>query len=165
MGIHDRGAVIRANHRVPLILAAIAFSFAILFFPDAAFARKPREYRCVPDVKYECSPDQCEKLTEGFQAAEYFGYRPSTGKLSACLWTNCYAGMATVLKNSADRSLTAIGRLAPTAHPGNKPIIVSLTIETSGNNIKDGGSFTAIWGYGSEWLTFDMGKCKPRRGR
>jgi hypothetical protein len=87
MGIRDRGAVISANRRVALILA---------------------------DVKYECSPDQCEKLTEGFQAAEYFGYSPSTGKLSTCLWTNCYAGMATVFKNNANRTLTAIGQLAPT---------------------------------------------------
>ncbi|WP_218141531.1 hypothetical protein [Nitrosovibrio tenuis] len=53
----------------------------------------------------------------------------------------------------------------PTAHPGNKPIIVSLTIDTSGKNIKSGAGFTAIWGYGNDWLTFDMGKCIRRKSR
>ena len=85
--------------------------------------------------------------------------------ISACLWTNCYKGVATVFKDKPSRSLTAIGKLMPSAHPGNKPIIISLTIDTSSKNIKSGNGFTAIWGYGSDWLTFDMGKCVRRKAR
>ncbi len=150
---------------MPPILAAFTFLFGMLFFPETGFARKPTEYRCTPDVKYECSTDQCEKVTDNFQSAEYFGYNPSTRKLTACLWTNCYAGTATVFKARSAGTLTAIATLTPTAHRGNKPIIVSLTMETRGKTVKSGGSFTAIWGYGSEWLTFDMGKCVHRRAR
>ena len=165
MGIPDRGPIVSGKRRLSLILTVTGFSFATLLFSEAALARKPREYRCTPDVKYECSTDQCEKLTEGFQSAEYFSYTPAAGKLSACLWTNCYAGPATVFKSRSAGTLTAIGKLTPKAHLGNKPIIVSLTVETSGNSVKNGGRFTAIWGYGSEWLTFDMGKCSRRKGR
>jgi hypothetical protein len=49
--------------------------------------------------------------------------------------------------------VTAIGKLSPSAHPGNEPITVSITIDEKGN-------FTSIWGYDSEGLTFDMGKCE-----
>jgi hypothetical protein len=142
---------------------AFAFLLALSLFPAIGFARQSREYKCTPIVKYECSADQCERVTSDFQHAESFSYKPATGTISACLWTNCYKGSAAVFKDTSSRSLTAVGKLMPSAHPGNKPIIISLTIETSGNRIKNGGHFTAIWGYGSDWLTFDMGKCERQK--
>ncbi len=69
------------------------------------------------------------------------------------------------IQGHVSRSLTAIGKLMPSAHPGNKPIIISLTIDTNPKNTKSGSGFTAIWGYGSDWLTFDMGKCVRRKSR
>ena len=129
----------------------------MLLSPATSFAQEDQEYDCRPDIKYECTADQCEKITSDFQHAESFGYSTKTGEISACLWTNCYGDKATVFRDTASGSLTVIGRLIPTAHPGNEPIIVSLTIEASGN--RDARDFTAIWGYRGNRLTFDMGKC------
>ncbi len=126
-------------------------------------ARENREYDCRPDIKYECTVDQCEKIVSDFQHAEWFAYSTATGELSACLWTNCYAAKATVFRDPASGDLTAMGKLMPTAHPGNEPIIVSLTIDTGNND--DAGNFTAVWGYRNEGLTFDMGKCALRKSR
>ena len=68
-------------------------------------------------------------------------------------------------------------RLKPAAHPGNEAITVSLTIDAPGMESRDavtekdkgeereGGEespFTAVWGYGSDRLTFDMGRCALR---
>ncbi|SDA28956.1 hypothetical protein SAMN05216315_14022 [Nitrosospira sp. Nsp18] len=129
--------------------------------PVIAAGQENREYDCRPDIKYECTIDQCEKIVSDFQHAEWFAYSTATGELSACLWTNCYAAKATVFRDPASGNLTAIGKLIPTAHPGNEPIIVSLTID-SGNN-DDTRNFTAVWGYRNEGLTFDMGKCALRK--
>jgi len=146
--------------------------FTLLLGPATGFAqehREYREYRCTPDIKYECTIDQCEKITSDFQQAESFAYNAKTNELSACLWTNCYAARATVFKDAASGTVTAIGRLMPSAHPGNEPIIVSLTIDTTDpghtgdTTTKKSGNFTAVWGYGSKGLTFDMGRCELRK--
>jgi hypothetical protein len=73
--------------------------------------------------------------------------------------------MATVFTDKRSRSLTAVGKLMPSTHPRNKPIIISLTIDTRSKNIKGGNGFTAVWDYGGDWLTFDMGKCVRRKSR
>jgi hypothetical protein len=62
----------------------------------------------------------------------------------------------------AGGAITAIGRLVPVVHPKNKPLVVSLTIKTS--EMESGADekkapFTAIWNYGGDRLTFDMGEC------
>ena len=77
-------------------------------------------------------------------------------RLSACFWTNCYEGKASVLMGKRTGSLTAIGKLLPSTHHGNEPVIVSLTVDPK-------GKFTAVWGYGGESLTFDMGSCEVLR--
>jgi hypothetical protein len=122
------------------------------------------EYRCTPDIKHECTAVGCETMNNGFQRAESFAYRPIKRELAACLWTNCYAGSATVFADTATGTFTAIGRLTPAAHPGNEPIIVTLTIKTNTSNKakaldEEAVGFTAVWGYGSEGLTLEMGKC------
>ena len=123
---------------------------AVLYFlfPTMSIAQ---QYDCTPNIKYECSKDKCERITEDFQHAEGFTYDKKKAKLSACLWTNCYSGKASAFEDKASKNLTVIGRLTP-SHTGNEPITASLTIDSTGN-------FTAIWNYGSEGLTFDMGKC------
>ena len=75
--------------------------------------------------------DQCVKTTRDFQQAESFANNTKTNELSACLWTNCYVSSATVFEDTSTGTITAIGRLTPSAHPGNEPIIVSLTIDTN----------------------------------
>ena len=97
----------------------------------------------------------------GFQQAESFVYNPETGELSACLWTNCYAGGATVFAGTAADTFTAVGRLLP-ARPGNEPVIVTLTIKTplkAEPATEEDASFIAAWGYGGEGLALDLGKC------
>ncbi|MEP7371626.1 MAG: hypothetical protein ABI659_05295, partial [Nitrosospira sp.] len=112
--------------------AAVPFVFVLLFVwlwsPAIGFAQEHREYYCTPDTQYECASGRCEKISGGFQHAESFAYNMKTSELSACLWTNCYAATAAVLKNAAVGTLTATGKLKPAAHPGNEPVIVSLTI-------------------------------------
>ena len=142
---------------------SLGLLLALLSGPAIGFAEADGEYDCRPDIKYECTADQCERITSDFQHAESFAYSTKTGKISACLWTNCYADKATVFRDTASGSLTAVGRLTPTAHPGNEPIVVSLTMEASGNH--DTRNFTAIWGYRGDRLTFDMGKCVYRNSR
>lgn len=146
---------------------------------DTDVAGMHREYRCTPEIKHECSMDRCEKTAHGFQDVESFIYDTRTGKISACLWTNCYSGAVTLFKDAASGTTTAIARLKPTAHPGNEPITVSLTVDDAGmegrgdakedeNRKGNGGSesrFTAVWGYGSDRLTFDMGRCVLRHVR
>lgn len=126
------------------------------------------EYRCTPDIKHECSAAGCETVNDSFQHAESFAYQPKKRELSACLWTNCYAGSATVFSGAKPGTFTAVGRLMPMAHPGNEPVIVTLNIKTGNTSNKaepldtlekDAARFTAVWGYGSEGLAMDMGKC------
>jgi hypothetical protein len=136
---------------------SLGLLLALLSGPAIGFAQEDGEYDCRPDIKYECTADQCEKITSDFQHAESFAYSTKTGEISACLWTNCYTDKGTVFRDTASGSLTVVGRLIPAAHPGNEPIIVSLTMETSGSH--DTRDFTAIWGYRGDRLTFDMGKC------
>lgn len=130
------------------------------------FAQEYREYHCAPDTQYECISNRCEKISGGFQHAESFAYNIKTGELSACLWTNCYAATAAAVSDAAAGTLTATGKLIPAAHPGNEPVIVSLTIRSNSHHAttnKEAGDFTAVWGYGGKGLTLDMGKCALRR--
>jgi hypothetical protein len=171
MGIHHRGAVIHCRRqRDRRVRITVPFAFAVLLIllrPAMGFAQEHKEYKeyhCTPDAQYECTGGQCEKVTEGFQHAESFIYNTRTGMLSACLWTNCYAAKAAVLGSTASEAgtITAIGKLMPTAHPGNEPVIVSLTIHSSDNRDapdKKAVNFTAVWGYGNKGLTLDTGKC------
>jgi hypothetical protein len=149
-------------------------------------AEEHREYRCTPQVKYECSMDGCEKAGREFQDAESFVYSTRSGEISACLWTNCYAGAATLFTDASSGTITAIARLIPAAHRGNDPITVSLTVNDT--SMKGGGAatkkdgsdkskdgydgyegdespFTAVWGYRSNRLTIDIGGCALRRLR
>ncbi|MEO9061784.1 MAG: hypothetical protein ABI270_07050 [Nitrosospira sp.] len=138
----------------------------LLSGPAAVLAGDGREYRCTPDVKYECTRNQCEKTADDFQQVESFGFNSKTGELSACLWTNCYAAGATVFRNATSARFIAMGRLMPKAHPGNEPVIVSLTIDAGDPRPirdtmdKELRSFTAVWGYGRKGLSLDMGRCK-----
>ena len=146
-----------------------------LLFSPASFAQEKRKFDCRTDVKYECTADQCERMTEDFQHAESFAYDAKTTELSACLWTNCYSAKTKVFTAKAAGTMTAIGKLHPVVHPKNKPLIVSLTIKTSdmdggagdkkASEDKKAATFTAIWGYGGDRLTFDMGKCDIRKER
>lgn len=107
-------------------------------------------FYCKPEVKYQCSREECDRSTEGFQHAEYFEFNDRTSKITACLWTNCYQGKVVIFRDKASGTLTATGKLAP-AHPGNPPAVVTLTLDKIGN-------FTAAWGYGGEGLVIDIGK-------
>ncbi len=173
MGIHHRRTVTHCRReRDWRAGVAAVFPFLLMVLSSAAgFAQERQEYReyhCTPDTQYECARGQCDKATDGFQHAESFTFNVKTNVLAACLWTNCYAAKATLFEHTASEGtgrITAIGKLEPAAHPGNKPIIVSLTIHTGGNSDitditdKKPLNFTAVWGYGEKGLTLDMGKC------
>jgi hypothetical protein len=113
----------------------------------------------------------CEKTGRELLDAETFTYNTRSGEISACLWTNCYAGAAMLFRDASSGTITAIARLQPAAHPGNEPITVSLTLNDNGMEGRNAATerdkaegreespFTAVWGYGSDRLTFDMGQC------
>jgi len=153
------------GRRTPALLSLMLLCM-LLPGPAAVFAGDYKEYRCTPDVKYECTRNQCEKTADDFQQAESFGFNSKTGELSACLWTNCYAARAAVFRDTASETFTAMARLVPKAHPGNEPIIVSLTVDAGDPGLirdtmdRKTRSFTAVWGYGSKGLSLDMGRCK-----
>ena len=151
---HSRGArpALRQGVCASLLLASTAGSTSEIL-----------EYRCSPDIKHECTTSGCETISSdsGFQQAESFVYNPETGELSACLWTNCYAGSATVFAATNMDTFTVVGRLLP-VRAGNEPVIVTLTIKTPLETQPQGNEeagFTAAWGYGGEGLALDMGKC------
>lgn len=140
---------------------------ALLLGPSEGSASAILEYRCTPDIKHECTAAGCETMSSdsGFQQAESFVYNAETGQLSACLWTNCYGGSATVFAGTATDAFTAaftvVGRLLP-VRPGNEPVIVTLTIKTPPKAEQaddEHVSFTAAWGYGGEGLALDIGEC------
>lgn len=140
--------------------------FALLWSPAMVFAQGHREYHCTPDTQYECISGRCERATDSFQHAESFIYNTKNNELSACLWTNCYAATAVVLKDEAAGTLTATGKLKPALHLGNEPVIVSLTIRANPTRDifgKKVDGFTAVWGYGNKGLTLDTGKCETRK--
>ena len=159
---------------VHLILFPLFLLNPVRLAAGAGAAEDHREYRCTPDVKYECGVEGCEKAAREFQDAESFTYNSRSGEISACLWTNCYAGVATLFRDASSGTMTAIARLKPSAHPGNEPITLSLTMDDDGmesrgapakkdkSGKREESLFTAIWGYGSNRLTFDMGRCVLR---
>lgn len=139
----------------PTLLGSLLCSPGVL-------AQQKGEFDCRTGVKYECTADQCERVTEDFQHQESFLYNAKTGELSACLWTNCYSAKTKAFTVKAGGAITAIGRLIPVVHPKNKPLVVSLTIKTSemeGDADEKKAPFTAIWNYGGDRLTLDMGEC------
>ena len=141
-----------------VFLSAYA-SLLFVTWPPLAFASEEKEYRCVPEVKYECGLDRCERMGSDFQHAESFSYNPETGVLSACLWTNCYATRATAVLSENSSSITAIGKLEPRIHGGNDPVVISLTIDNNMDGSGRNPRFTAAWGYRSNGLTLDFGEC------
>lgn len=189
MGIRHRGALRSAEGGIPLEppgpgrrrplrrvigsacvhwLRRISYSASVttlILSPLTAAPAGISEYRCTPDIKHECSAAGCETMNDGFQHAESFAYQPKKRRLSACLWTNCYAGTATVFAGAKPGTFTVMGRLLPAAHPGNESVIVTLTIKTGNTSNKaepldkDAARFTAVWDYGSEGLAIEMGKC------
>lgn len=153
-------------------LARSLLLISLLLSAPASFAQEKREFDCTPEVKYECTAEQCERTTDDFEHAESFAYNGKTNELSACLWTNCYSAKTKLFKAKTGGALTAIGKLTPVVHPKNKPLIVSLTIKTDykdkdkdkddGVGDKKAAAFTAIWGYAGDRLTFDMGSCTAK---
>ena len=111
---HSRGArpALRQGVCASLLLASTAGSTSEIL-----------EYRCSPDIKHECTASGCETISSesGFPQAESFVYNPETGELSACLWTNCYAGSATVFAATNMDTFAVVGRLLP-VRAGNEPV-------------------------------------------
>ena len=134
--------------RVSRSIAAIALCFAVA---PSVFAET---LNCTPAVQYLCSAERCERRTEGFQHAESFAFDAAARQLSACLWTTCYSGVATVYPGAGGGAATAIGFLPDEQGAEKPPLLLSLTIDASRR-------FVAVWQYDGTGLTFDQGTCVP----
>ena len=88
-------------------------------------------------------------------------YNPETGELSACLWTNCYAGSATVFAaTNMDTFVQSLGGCCPFVLETNLSLLPSRSKLPSrlSRRVMQEARFAA-WGYGGEGLALDMGKC------
>ena len=123
----------------PLLFAAVSLAHA-------------EALNCTPAIQYHCSAERCDRQTEGFQHAESFGFDTTTRQLSACLWTTCFSGSATVYPGGRGGAATAIGFLPDEQGAEKPPLLLSLTIDASRR-------FVAVWQYDGAGLTFDQGTC------
>ena len=104
---------------------------------------------CRPDVKYECRSQACERITEDFRHAEVFLLDTGNKTLTACLWTACFEGQATIFPQES--GLTAIGNLLRDVGDA-ETRLVSISVD-------DDRRFTAIWNHGGGSTKLDMGIC------
>lgn len=124
---------------------------SVIFTAIAPVHCVAQEYKCTPNVKYECTAERCDSISSEFAHAESFSYDLKTRIFTACLWTNCYSGRPIVLIDKKLSAFTLSGRLRP-AHSGNDPMTVTMTVVS---NTK----FIATWDLNGDSLTIDMGTC------
>jgi hypothetical protein len=94
------------------------------------------EITCRPESRLECAGSDCNWITSGFQHAEFFLVDDALGTLGACLWTNCYAGIASYEDGYSSGAGIATALLQPLNElPGYAPIRVALSHDGNGRYI------------------------------
>ncbi len=121
-----------------------------------------RAVSCRPASAQRCGPTGCEAASEGLHA-ELFGLDAAGGTVNACLYTDCFAGPARIVRDP-DRpwQVTAFGRVASSRPagsvppPGSAPFPLTVTVDLRT------GEFTAIWSLSPTGLQVDFGRCELR---
>jgi hypothetical protein len=144
-----------------LLLAAIPGGDATPA-PARAAPEKTRAVNCRPTSAQRCSAEGCEAANEGLHA-ELFDLDAAIGTVSACLYTDCFAGKARILRDPEQPwQVTGFGQVRSARPPGSVPppgsapfpLTVAVDLRT--------GRFTAIWSLSPDGLQVDHGKCELR---
>lgn len=121
-----------------------------------------RAVNCRPTSAQRCSAEGCEAADEGLHA-ELFDLDAAVGTVGACLYTDCFAGAARIVRDpehpwrvtgfGSVRSSRPEGGVPP---PGSDPFPLTVTVDLRT------GRFTAIWSLTPEGHQVDFGSCELR---
>lgn len=116
--------------------------------------------RCRPTSAQRCHPGGCEDAGEGLHA-EQFELDLAGATLGACLYTDCYAGKARLVRDEeAPWLVTGFGEVRSERAPegpfprGSAPFPLTVTVD-----LRD-GTFSAIWSLSPGGLQVDFGRCE-----
>jgi hypothetical protein len=115
---------------------------------------------CRPASAQRCSAEGCESANEGLHA-ELFDLDAAASTVSTCLYTDCYAGAARIVRDPERPWLvTGFGRVRSSRPagsvppPGSDPFALTVSVDLHT------GRFTAIWSLSPTGLQIDFGKCE-----
>jgi hypothetical protein len=130
--------------------------------PPRVAPEPTRAVNCRPTSAQRCSAEGCEAANEGLHA-ELFDLDAAVRTVGACLYTDCYAGAARIVRDPERPWLvTGFGevRSARPADsvppPGSAPFALTVAADLRT------GRFTAIWSLSPTGLQVDFGKCELR---
>jgi hypothetical protein len=117
---------------------------------------------CRPTSAQRCDAQGCEDAAEGLHA-EQFDLDAAVGTVGACLYTDCYAGRARIVRDperpwrvtgfGVVRSARPAGSVPPA---GSAPFALTVTVDLRT------GRFSAIWSLSPDGLQIDFGSCALR---
>lgn len=109
--------------------------------------------QCSTEKKYECVSGGCRTAEEGFARAERYVFEPRRQRLTACLWSQCFSGAASV-STAADGEARAAARLRGEGPASAESLTLTFTLRP------DGG-FSAAYSTGGAGLAVAFGRCSP----
>lgn len=128
----------------------------------AGSAWPTRAVGCRPASARRCGADGCEDAGEGLHA-EAFDFDVEAGTVGACLYTDCFAGPARVVREpDAPWRVTLLGVVRSdrpedgVPPPGSAPFPLTVSVD-----LRD-GRFTATWALSPDGLQADFGTCALR---
>ncbi|MFT3914703.1 MAG: hypothetical protein QM704_11455 [Anaeromyxobacteraceae bacterium] len=129
--------------------------------PPSELVEEPRRASCGAEQASRCEPGGgCARVDPAALQAERFELDLRARTLTACLYTDCLEGRATLVREPGRRwvvtafALVRSGRKAGAAPPpGSGPMPVTLTVDLRT------GRFAATWGHSPEGVQTDFGAC------
>jgi hypothetical protein len=129
---------------------------------EALRPERTRAVNCRPTSAQRCSLEGCELANEGLHA-EQFDLDAVVGTVGACLYTDCFAGAARVVRDPEHPwVVTGFGRVRSSRPkdgvppPGGAPFPLTVTVDLRT------GRFSAIWSLSPDGLQVDFGTCDLR---
>ena len=126
----------------------------MLCFSVAAIAGDAGPLQCATEKKYECASGGCRDAEEGFTRAERYVFEPRRQRLTACLWSTCFSGAASI-STAPDGEARAAARLRGEGPASAESLTLTFTLRP------DGG-FSAAYATGGTGLAVAFGRCSAR---
>lgn len=104
---------------------------------------------CVTENKFECSTAGCRDAEEGYVDAERYRLELDTQQLTACLWTVCYSGPASIWTPSETNTY---GAWLLRSEPGAESLLLTFKLSPAGH-------FEATYSSTGEGLSTAFGRC------